>query len=96
MSSRIGRTRHLREGSALTVQTWSRPNGQRRGAIELVGGQRNEQGCGDNPISVATDALRGLLLGGPVLTPVLKTIAWTVALAVVFGTLAIRQHYRLA
>ena len=49
-----------------------------------------------NPISIAADALRGLLMGGPVLTPVLKTIAWTVALAVVFGTLAIRQYRRLA
>src|SRR5512132_1642405 len=33
-----------------------------------------------NPITVATDALRGLLLGGPVLTPVLQTLAWTAAL----------------
>jgi oleandomycin transport system permease protein len=32
-----------------------------------------------DPISVATDALRGLLLGDPALTPVLRTIAWTVA-----------------
>jgi oleandomycin transport system permease protein len=48
-----------------------------------------------NPISVATDALRGLL-GGPVLAPALKTIAWTVALAVVFRPLAIRRYRRLA
>ncbi len=49
-----------------------------------------------NPISVTTDAVRGLLLGGPVLAPVLKTIAWTAALAVVFAPLAIRQYRRLA
>ncbi|HEU5486863.1 MAG TPA: ABC transporter permease, partial [Microlunatus sp.] len=49
-----------------------------------------------NPISVAADALRGLLLAGPVLTPVLKTVAWIVALTVVFALLAIRQFRRLA
>jgi oleandomycin transport system permease protein len=49
-----------------------------------------------NPISVAADALRGLLLGGPALAPALKTIAWTVGLTVVFAPLAIRQYRRLA
>src|SRR5918996_1617124 len=49
-----------------------------------------------NPISVAADALRGLLLAGPVLMPVLKTVAWIVALTVVFALLAIRQYRRLA
>src|SRR5215471_1627336 len=49
-----------------------------------------------NPISVAADALRGLLLGGPALTPALKTIAWTLALAAVFTPLAIRQYRRLS
>ena len=49
-----------------------------------------------NPISVAADALRGLLLAGLVLTPVLKTVAWIVALTVVFAPLAIRQYRRLA
>jgi oleandomycin transport system permease protein len=38
-----------------------------------------------NPITVATDALRGLLLGGPVLSPALQTLAWTAALTVVFA-----------
>ncbi|HYT27152.1 MAG TPA: ABC transporter permease [Actinomycetota bacterium] len=49
-----------------------------------------------NPISVAADALRALLLGGPVLAPALKTIAWTIALTVVFAPLAIRQYRQLA
>src|ERR671911_989612 len=40
-----------------------------------------------NPITVATDSLRGLLLGGPVLSPVLQTLAWTAALTVVFASL---------
>ena len=48
-----------------------------------------------NPITVATDALRGLLLGGPVLDPVLQTLAWIVALTSVFPPLAIRQYRRL-
>src|ERR671911_2044553 len=49
-----------------------------------------------NPITVATDSLRGLLLGGPVLSPVLQTLAWTAALTVVFASLAIRQFRRLS
>jgi oleandomycin transport system permease protein len=49
-----------------------------------------------NPITVAADALRGLLLGGPVLDPVVKTLAWTAALTVVFAPLAVRQFRRLS
>jgi oleandomycin transport system permease protein len=49
-----------------------------------------------NPITCASDALRALMTGGPVTGPVLKTIAWTVALTVVFGPLAIRQYRRLS
>jgi len=40
--------------------------------------------------------LRGLLLGGPVLSPALQTLAWTAALTVVFAPLAIRQFRRLS
>jgi hypothetical protein len=36
-----------------------------------------------------------LLLGGPVLEPVLQTLAWIVALTLVFAPLAIRQYRRL-
>jgi energy-coupling factor transporter ATP-binding protein EcfA2 len=49
-----------------------------------------------NPISVAADALRGLLLAGPVLGPLLKTTAWILALTGVFAPLAIRQFRRPA
>src|SRR5918994_1485515 len=49
-----------------------------------------------HPITVATDSLRGLLLGGPVLSPVLQTLAWTAALTVVFAPLSIRQFRRLS
>jgi hypothetical protein len=38
----------------------------------------------------------GLLLGGPVLSPVLQTLAWTAALTVVFAPLAIREFRRLS
>jgi oleandomycin transport system permease protein len=49
-----------------------------------------------NPITVTTDALRGLLLGGPVLSPVLQTLAWTATLTAVFAPLAIHQYHRLS
>jgi hypothetical protein len=48
-----------------------------------------------NPITAATDTLRSMLLGGPVLGPVLETLAWSAALTVVFAPLAIRQYRRL-
>jgi oleandomycin transport system permease protein len=49
-----------------------------------------------NPITVAADALRGLLLGGPVLASVLQTMAWTAGLTAVFAPLAIRRYRRLS
>jgi oleandomycin transport system permease protein len=49
-----------------------------------------------NPITAATDALRGLLLGGPVLNPAIQPPAWTAALTVVFAPLAIRRYRWLA
>jgi ABC-type polysaccharide/polyol phosphate export permease len=49
-----------------------------------------------NPITVATDWLRGLLLGGAVLAPVLKTLLWIVVLTVLFAPFASRQYRRLA
>ena len=49
-----------------------------------------------NPITLVADALRGLLLGGPALTPARQTLAWVVALTVVFAPLAIRRYRRLS
>jgi oleandomycin transport system permease protein len=49
-----------------------------------------------NPITAATDALRGLLVGGPVLSPALQTLAWAAGLTVVFAPLAIRRYRRLS
>jgi ABC-2 type transport system permease protein len=40
--------------------------------------------------------MRGLLLGGPVATPVLQSAAWIVGLSVVFGTLTVNRYRRRA
>ncbi len=42
-----------------------------------------------NPVSVLTDACRGLLLGGPVLSPVLVSLAWSLAFVAVFLPLSL-------
>jgi oleandomycin transport system permease protein len=49
-----------------------------------------------NPITVLTDALRALTVGGPAVGPVLKSVAWIIGLTVVFASLAVRQYRRLA
>lgn len=41
-----------------------------------------------NPVSVLSDAVRGLLVGGPVAGPVVSTLLWTVGFAVVFVPLS--------
>lgn len=48
------------------------------------------------PMSCAVDAMRGLSLGGPVLTPVLQTLAWSIGLVVLFLYPAIRGYRRAA
>ncbi len=48
-----------------------------------------------NPVTVAVDALRALLIDGPATTPVLRALAWTVCILTVFATLAIRQYRRI-
>src|SRR5207253_414537 len=42
-----------------------------------------------NPVTVLADACRGLLVGGPVAGPVLKSVLWAAAIAVVFAPLAV-------
>jgi ABC transporter DrrB family efflux protein len=49
-----------------------------------------------NPISIFATAMRGLLLGGQVATPVLQSAGWIVALCVVFGTLTVARYRRRA
>jgi ABC transporter DrrB family efflux protein len=47
-----------------------------------------------NPITSVVDATRGLMLGGPVASPVLKSILWLVAITAVFAPLAIARYRR--
>jgi len=43
-----------------------------------------------NPVTLLTDALRGLMVSGDVARPVFGAMAWAVAIAVVFAPLALR------
>jgi oleandomycin transport system permease protein len=53
------------------------------------------QGWAENqPVSATVDAVRALVLGGPTVGPVLQSLAWSVALLVVFATLAGRAYRR--
>ncbi|MBL1075296.1 ABC transporter permease [Nocardia sp. 2] len=55
------------------------------------------QGTVENqPMSTAIDAMRGLSYDGPIVEPLLKTVAWTVGLIVVFAYPAIRGYRRAA
>ena len=42
------------------------------------------------------DAARGLMLGGPVAGPVLRTLLWSAAIVAVFVPLAVRAYRRRA
>ena len=45
-----------------------------------------------NPVTALTGASRGLMLGGPVATPAWHSIAWSIAITVVFAPLAVRRY----
>jgi ABC transporter DrrB family efflux protein len=47
-----------------------------------------------NPVSYLADALRGLMVGGPIAQPALMALVWTVGLTVVFAPLAIWAYRR--
>jgi oleandomycin transport system permease protein len=47
-----------------------------------------------NPVAHLVDAMRGLMLGGPIQRPLLLTLAWMVGLVAVFAPLAIRAYRR--
>ena len=49
-----------------------------------------------NPISIFAEAMRGLMLGGPVATPVLQSAAWIAGMSVVFGALTVSLYRRRA
>lgn len=47
-----------------------------------------------NPVSSVVEAMRGLAASGPILSPTVRALAWTVALTVVFAALATRGYRR--
>ncbi|WP_306360298.1 ABC transporter permease [Nocardia sp. CC227C] len=50
----------------------------------------------NQPMSCAIDAMRGLAWDGPVVVPLLKTLAWTIGMVVLFVYPAIRGYQRAA
>jgi len=49
-----------------------------------------------NPVTSVVDAVRGLMLGGPVARPLFWSVVWIVALQLVFAPLAIHRFRRRA
>jgi len=47
-----------------------------------------------NPVTILADAVRGLMQGGPVWTPLWQSLAWAIGITVVFAPLAVRQFKR--
>lgn len=45
-----------------------------------------------NPMTIFADAMRGLMLGGPVATPLLQAAAWVAGITLVFGALTVRRY----
>jgi oleandomycin transport system permease protein len=45
-----------------------------------------------NPVTLVAEAVRGLLLGGPVARPVIESAAWLTGITAVSWTLAVRQY----
>ena len=48
------------------------------------------------PVTITVDAVRGLMLGGPTLTPVLQSLAWSAGIIAVFAPLAVSRYRRAA
>jgi oleandomycin transport system permease protein len=47
-----------------------------------------------NPVTAVIDAARGLMLGGEVAGPVVRSVLWMVAIQAVFAPLAIARYRR--
>jgi hypothetical protein len=45
-----------------------------------------------NPVTALASATRGLMLNGPVATPAWHSVAWSIAITVVFAPLAVRRY----
>jgi ABC-2 type transport system permease protein/oleandomycin transport system permease protein len=48
------------------------------------------------PLTAVVNAVRALTLGGPTLDPVLKSIAWSVAIIAVFAPIAVAKYRKAA
>jgi ABC-2 type transport system permease protein/oleandomycin transport system permease protein len=48
------------------------------------------------PLTITVNAVRALVLGGPTLTPVLQSIAWSVGIVAVFAPIAVAKYRRTA
>jgi ABC-2 type transport system permease protein/oleandomycin transport system permease protein len=48
------------------------------------------------PVSVTVDAVRALTQGGPTLTPVLQSLAWSIGIVAVFAPLAVSRYRKAA
>jgi ABC transporter DrrB family efflux protein len=48
------------------------------------------------PVSATVDAARALLLGGPTVTPLLKSLGWILAILVIFAPLAVHRYRKVA
>ncbi|MFA5890905.1 MAG: ABC transporter permease [Actinomycetota bacterium] len=49
-----------------------------------------------NPVSITVDAMRGLLVAGPILKPTLQAVAWIAGMMIVFVPTAIRRYRTIA
>jgi ABC transporter DrrB family efflux protein len=47
-----------------------------------------------NPVTSVVDATRGLMIGGPVATPLVRSVAWMIGIVAVFAPLAIARYRR--
>jgi len=47
-----------------------------------------------NPVTLLADATRGLLVSGPVATPLLQSLLWAAGITAVFAPLAVRAFRR--
>jgi oleandomycin transport system permease protein len=47
-----------------------------------------------NPVTYLTEAERGLLTGGPVATPAVRSLLWALGIFVIFAPLAVRAYRR--
>jgi ABC-2 type transport system permease protein/oleandomycin transport system permease protein len=48
------------------------------------------------PVSEVADAVRAMLLGGPKASHVLQALVWSLAIAILFGALAVRRYRKAA